>query len=74
MSRGLPNARISDHPSIRELQITAYGMGNNATRNSGGSIELAFMRGFEGGYLQAMEDYENGEMKKRNSRLPNRSQ
>lgn len=52
------------HPCIVDLTQEARMNGERLSRSGPGGIELAFYRGFEGGYEQAMLDHKNGCMKK----------
>lgn len=60
-------------PAIRDLHDQVERLGRNVVKGGRGAIELAYMRGFQGGYEQAINDHESGCMDRENAFRPSRS-
>lgn len=58
--------------AIHDLNMDVRSIGRVATSRAAGSIELAYYRGFQGGYEQAMRDIQEGCLNKDNALRPSR--
>ena len=64
--------RWSHRPEIDDLK-RPYANRVLTDRRATGSMEVAFLRGFQGGYEQALRDAKNGQLKKHHALEPDRA-